>query len=196
MSLLDRIAHSNGDVERTVAALRLRNEQLKRELNQPPFHVDPLSLAVLRYRAGQELERRGHLAEAIKQYELADILYRDEIPEEALYGQLKRIHPDILDRLSQFYLEQKQFAQCLDACRRRLAYDNCHEETHQRLMQCYFDLGQRDLAIRQYQLYADLLAREFELAPMPATVQLYHHIQRNEVYFKLGRDYPCNCAIN
>jgi DNA-binding SARP family transcriptional activator len=89
--------------------------------------------------------------------------------------------------LSLFYLEQQQFPQCLDSCRRRLAYDTCHEETHRRLMQCYLNLGQRKMAIRQYQLCAELLAREFELLPTLATVQLYHQIQRTEAYFKLGR---------
>jgi tetratricopeptide (TPR) repeat protein len=187
MGLLDRIAHSNGDAERTIAALRLMNEQLKRELNRRYGQLDRLSLVVSHYQAGQDLERQGCLPEAIKQYELADTLYQVEILVEDSPEEYKQIHCDILDRLSQFYLEQKQFTQCLDTCRQRLAYDNCHEETHRRLMLCYFSQGQHSLAIRQYRLCAELLAREFEVLPTSATVQLYHEIQRNEVYFKLGR---------
>ena len=34
MKLLDRIAYSNGDLERTVVALRLINERLMRQLNR------------------------------------------------------------------------------------------------------------------------------------------------------------------
>ena len=34
MKLLDRIAYSNGDLERTVVALRLINERLRHQLNR------------------------------------------------------------------------------------------------------------------------------------------------------------------
>ena len=40
MKLLDRIAHSNGDLQRTVVALRLINECLLRELSQLRTHSD------------------------------------------------------------------------------------------------------------------------------------------------------------
>lgn len=36
MSLLDRIAHSNGDPQRTIVALRLINARLAHELTQGP----------------------------------------------------------------------------------------------------------------------------------------------------------------
>jgi len=38
MSLLDRIAHSNGDPQRTIAALRLINAHLAGEMAQRPAH--------------------------------------------------------------------------------------------------------------------------------------------------------------
>ena len=40
MKLLDRIAHSNGDLQRTVVALRLINECLLRELSRLRAHSD------------------------------------------------------------------------------------------------------------------------------------------------------------
>ena len=40
MKLLDRIAHSNGDLQRTVVALRLINECLLRELSRLQAHSD------------------------------------------------------------------------------------------------------------------------------------------------------------
>lgn len=45
MKLIDRIAHSNKDLERTVQALRLINTRLEQELSQLPTHSEaPFSL--------------------------------------------------------------------------------------------------------------------------------------------------------
>lgn len=40
MKLLDRIAHSSGDLQRTVLALRLINQHLEHQLGQHSTHTD------------------------------------------------------------------------------------------------------------------------------------------------------------
>jgi hypothetical protein len=40
MTLLDRVAHSEGDRKRTLLALRLINDRLARELGRDPFKWD------------------------------------------------------------------------------------------------------------------------------------------------------------
>ena len=54
--------------------------------------------------------------------------------------------------------------------------DNCYEEAHRRLMECYLAQGQRHLAVRQYQTCAETLREELDLAPSEETVTLYRHI--------------------
>jgi DNA-binding SARP family transcriptional activator len=125
----------------------------------------------------------------MKEYELADSLYEGEFLAEDLYEDwimvhredLKRAHLDILDRLSQFYFNQGQFTLCMTLCYRLLAEDNCCEEAHRRLMRCYFNQGQRHLAVRQYHLCVDILERELVVPPMPATVELFQQIQGHYV---------------
>jgi DNA-binding SARP family transcriptional activator len=120
---------------------------------------------------------------------LADSLYKGEFLAENLYEEwtivqrenLKRTQLDILNRLSQFYLDQKQFALCITFCQKLLDGDNCHEEAHRRLMSCYQSQGQRHLALRQYHLCADAMEHELGVLPTPITVELYRQIQGNYV---------------
>jgi DNA-binding SARP family transcriptional activator len=143
------------------------------------------------YQTGQQLEREGRLQEAIREYELADNLYEGEFLAEDRYEDwslvprenLKHAHLDILDRLSQHYFGQAQFAMCIAFCQKILAEDNCREDAHRRLMRCHLRQGQRHLALRQYHMCVEALKRELDVPPMPATVELYQEIQRNRVQF-------------
>ncbi len=143
------------------------------------------------YQTGQRLERQDYLPQAMKEYELADSLYEGEPLAEDLYEEwttvhrenLKHTHLDILDRLSQFYFDQEQFALCITFCHKLLAEDNCREDAHRRLMRCYFRQGQRHFALRQYHLCVEALERELAVLPMPATVELYQQIQGTRVQF-------------
>lgn len=143
------------------------------------------------YQNGQQLERQDCLSQAIKEYELADSLYKGEFLAEDLYEDwtntqrenLQHTYLDILGRLSQFYFEQKQFPLCITFCQKILALDNCHEEAHCQLMRCYYSQGQRHLALRQYHLCADVMERELAVLPAPATVELYRQIQGNYIEY-------------
>lgn len=54
-----------------------------------------------------------------------------------------------------------------------LDMDPLREEIHRDVMRLYLTLGQRTLAIRQYQICADLLERELGILPLSETQQLY-----------------------
>jgi DNA-binding SARP family transcriptional activator len=158
----------------------------------PELEVTLDSEAFIRhYQNGQQLEHQGCLPQAVKEYELADSLYKGEFLAENLYEDwtivqrenLKHTQLDLLNRLSEFYLDQKQFVICMAFCQRILDLDNCHEEAHRQLMRCYQNQGQRHMAIRQYHLCAEILERELGVLPMPATVELYRQIQGNYVEF-------------
>jgi len=141
-----------------------------------------------RHKAGQSFERRGKLAEAMGEYEVAEGLYQGDLLEEDLYQDwliprregLKDSYLVILDRLSRYYLGEKRYAACIHLCQRILAKDDCREDAHRRLMRCYRRQGQRNLALRQYHLCAEALARVLDVSPMGETVVLYHQIRRGE----------------
>lgn len=54
------------------------------------------------------------------------------------------------------------------------------EEAHRGLMRCYAHVGRRDLALRQYHLCQELLARELDVAPEDETVALHEAVSRDQ----------------
>jgi len=54
--------------------------------------------------------------------------------------------------------------------------DPLREEVHRALMHCYWKMGERSLAIHQFQLCARMLQSELQVLPMPETINLYRQI--------------------
>jgi DNA-binding SARP family transcriptional activator len=138
--------------------------------------------------AGQRLERTGQLAPATAEYEVAIGLYQgDFLADDPYEGwpvltreRLRVAYLDTLDRLSQIYFGQGQYAACVTLCQLILARDNCREDAHCRLMRCYSRQGQPHLALRQYEACLGALRAELDVAPATATTQLYEQIRRRE----------------
>ena len=133
---------------------------------------------------GQRLEAAGQLAEAVVEYRMATELYRGDFLEEDLYEDwpnaqrehLRQIYLELVDQLSETYLQQGKYPETIALCQKMLAQDNCHEEAHRRLMRCYQIQGQRHLAVRQYQLCVQALRIELDVSPLPETQKLYEQI--------------------
>jgi len=144
---------------------------------------------IQRCEAGQSLERKEKLAEAMREYEVAEGLYQGDFLEEDLYEDwpmlrregLKDSYLVILDRLSRYYLEKKRYATCIHLCQKILAKDDCREDAHRRLMRCYSRQGQRNLALRQYHLCVETLAQVLDVSPMQETTVLHNRIRRGEM---------------
>ena len=126
--------------------------------------------------------------QCIKEYELArDVYQGDFLAEEpyedwpvVLRERLRSDYLDMLDRLSQIYFNQAEYADRAALCQVILSHDDCREDAHCRLMQCYSRQNQRYLALRQYQVCVTALRTELEVDPAPSTVQLYERIRRRE----------------
>jgi DNA-binding SARP family transcriptional activator len=135
--------------------------------------------------AGQRLKAAGQLAEAMVQYGIAESLYQGDFLEEDLYEDWPRIQREhlrhtylgITDCLSRYYVQRRQYATAIALCRKVLAQDNCYEEAHRRLMDCYLAQGQRHLAVRQYQTCVEVLREELDLTPSDETMTLYRRIR-------------------
>ena len=61
-------------------------------------------------------------------------------------------------------------------CDRILTIDPCWEPAFRLIMRAYALLGYRHLLARTYQHCVDTLREEFDLSPMPETVNLYHYL--------------------
>jgi len=138
--------------------------------------------------AGQRLESRNQLTDAVAEYETAISVYQGDFLEQNPYEEwpvldrerLRIAYLEALDRLSQIYFSQERFAACITVCQLMLTRDRCREDTHCLLMHCYSRQGQYHLALRQYQNCVESLRAELEVEPAPETKQLYDLIRRRD----------------
>jgi DNA-binding SARP family transcriptional activator len=61
-----------------------------------------------------------------------------------------------------------------------LQFDGARERTHRRLMRLFHAGGDRTSALRQFEICASALAREFNLPPSERTVRLYEEVRHGE----------------
>jgi DNA-binding SARP family transcriptional activator len=137
-------------------------------------------------RTARDLEQRGELALAIREYRAAVDLYQGEFLAEDSYEDwllsqrqsLEHDHFNLLDLLSRYYFDQEEFDVCATMCSKMLAFDPCREMAHRRLMRCYSHKRQRYLALRQYHLCVEALTRELDVGPSQRTKELYEQIRQ------------------
>jgi len=81
-----------------------------------------------------------------------------------------------LGQLMNCYMQLGDHEAALEIGSSILERDFLREEVHRAMMYCYWNLGRREKAIRQFHLCTRELEREFRIAPMPETVALYRQI--------------------
>jgi DNA-binding SARP family transcriptional activator len=138
--------------------------------------------------AGQTLERSGQAESAMGEYRRAESLYQGDYLEEdryedwpdAMRRDLRDRYLLLLDRLGRHALDREDYESCVEISRKMTAVEPCDEEPHRRLMLCWNRLGLDHLAIREFLECREMLARELEVAPSRATVELFQRIQQRE----------------
>ena len=136
------------------------------------------------FAAGVRLERQQCFAEAMRAYEQAEALYRDDYLVEDLYEdwalarreQLKDQYLLLLTKLADHCLQQGDASGCIVRCHKILQKDACREDAYFRLMRCYLDLGQRSQALHWYDICARTLRKELDMSPSDTTNHLYAQI--------------------
>jgi DNA-binding SARP family transcriptional activator len=142
-----------------------------------------------RYKVAAKFEREGDMGRALREYERAEGLYLGDFLEEDLYKDwtisqresLKDTYLVILDFLSRQYLIEKKYAGCIQFCRKMLVKDDCREDAHRRLMVCYILQGERNLALRQYEVCVENLAHALDVSPMEETIALFRRIRNDSI---------------
>jgi class 3 adenylate cyclase len=187
-----------GDTLETTARTSLRQTlySLRRSLggaDGEPLHADgnvvsldpgSVTLDVV------EFEQRVHegtpaaLAEAAALYRgnLLEGLTVQESPfEDWLLGERERLHEMALGaqgRLLAHYRAVGSTEAAMQSALRLLTLDPLQEPAHRALMQLYVETGRRSAALRQYQVCATTLRREFKTEPEKETTALYEEILR------------------
>jgi len=141
------------------------------------------------WRLAQSSERERGIEAALGEYELAAALYKGDFMEDDLYEgwtaldreNLKEIYLVILDRLSNYYSCDGKPVTAINLCEIILKKDSCREDVHRRLMRCYYRLGQRDKAIKQFRKCSEILNLELEVPPTKTTVSLFQQIKQDTV---------------
>jgi DNA-binding SARP family transcriptional activator len=141
---------------------------------------------------GQTCEQQHRLEEALAHYSRAVHLYIGDLVEDSPYEDwldlerehLKEVYLAILDRISHHYSQDGDPYAAITLCEKMLERDACQEAVHRRLMLCYFKLGFRDKALKQYRRCVTALRRGLEVEPTHDTLQLFEKIRRSDP----GRD--------
>ncbi len=132
----------------------------------------------------RQVERTQGMHAAVNIYNKAFELLKGDFLEDLPYERwaekererYREIWLVILDRLAAHFLECGKFEMTLNICEQILTKDNCLEEVHRRLMKCYFELGMKDRAIRQYHKCTEILMEELRIEPGLTTKTLYDSI--------------------
>lgn len=121
--------------------------------------------------------------EARKYLECVIALYRGDYVQ-SLYGdwcifrrdELLRTYMEARKQLAMLAWSTKEFDESIEHWQKLLIVDNCLEDAHYGLMQCYVAQGKRGLALRQYQLCADILHKELSIAPGNEVQKMYNKL--------------------
>jgi DNA-binding SARP family transcriptional activator len=137
---------------------------------------------------GRRLEKEGKVAEAIREFELAEALYRGDYLEDEPYEEwtllrreaLKDTYVIILSKLADYSMQTADYESRIIYCQKILAKDPCREDAYRWLMCCYSRLGQRNHALRWYEICRRTIQAELDTSPDRETTALYDSLLRDQ----------------
>lgn len=143
------------------------------------------------WKKGRAIEASQGLSNALHAYNKAVALYQEEFLGNLRYedwceserANLREIYLFILNRLSAYFFEQKNYYACINICKKMLSTDECLEEVYRKLMKCYYALGLTDIAFKQYFKCKKVLEEELALQPSKPTIELFEKIQNGKTIF-------------
>jgi DNA-binding SARP family transcriptional activator len=133
---------------------------------------------------GRRLEREERTSEAMQEYESAEALYRGDYLNDEPYEDwtllrreaLNDTYVTILGKLADHAIDTTDYESGIIYCQKILAKDRCREDAYRRLMRCYCRLGQRNRALRWYEICRQTIRTELDTDPDHETTHLYHQL--------------------
>lgn len=135
-------------------------------------------------RAGRQQLAAGQTTAAMESFGLAELLYSGDFLEEELYETwlqpqreyFRSLYLEITAQISAYYIEKRQITPAMILCQKVLARDRCNERAYRDLILCHLLQGQRQLAIREYQVCVQALKDDLGLPPSEEIQGLYRQI--------------------
>jgi DNA-binding SARP family transcriptional activator len=135
----------------------------------------------------QSIPRENIQEEHIHQLETATQLYSGDLLEGYYFDwvlrERERLHCCYLDCLYYlmfFFTAKEKNLKAITYGHEILTNDPLREDVHRHLMRLYMKHGQRCMALRQYNLCRQILAKELGVPPMKETQDLHTHITGHE----------------
>jgi DNA-binding SARP family transcriptional activator len=134
-------------------------------------------------RDGQNWEDGGQYRAARESYERAMSVYIGPLcvggdPDWLIESErLQGLYLTLLTRMADMEFREGDYAACLKFAQRILASDPCREDAHRIAMRALVRRGDRAGALRQYRLCERALRLEFDVAPEPATADLFESLR-------------------
>ncbi len=91
---------------------------------------------------------------------------------------LAQAYVGAMEQLVLLHEERRNHASAIAHAQQLLRYDPLHEATYRRLMRLYALTGDRAAALRVYHTCASALERELDVAPSPATQEVYERLRQ------------------
>lgn len=146
------------------------------------FSLDVLEFedAILQAESAQKSERTGLLARAVQLYggDLLPECYSDWLLAER--ERLRQSFLSVLEMLADLYEDQRIYTKAIQAIHNLLRQDPLNENGYARLMRLYALEGNRGQALHVYHTCAEVLSREFGVAPSPAVRTLYEQLLQTD----------------
>ncbi|MCZ6720033.1 MAG: BTAD domain-containing putative transcriptional regulator [Proteobacteria bacterium] len=141
-------------------------------------------------------ERISSLEKAVGLYEgelLSGLDLKGDEFERWLAGErvrLQELAGDTLAKLGSLQAECGDIEGAIETGQRLVALDPLREEGHRELMGLLDRAGRRSGALKQFQICADMLRREFDAEPEPETLRLYSEIRERTPEAESGDGAP------
>jgi predicted ATPase/DNA-binding SARP family transcriptional activator len=91
--------------------------------------------------------------------------------------ELSRLYLNLLLQLADIYLELKDYLHAIDVLHKAILADPASEEAHTRLMRAYALTGQRQAALRQFQVLEQTLRHDLDVSPSQESLLLHEQIR-------------------
>ncbi|MCR8644164.1 transcriptional regulator [Paenibacillus sp. N1-5-1-14] len=85
------------------------------------------------------------------------------------------------ERLAKLLVKIRQYDRAIHWCEQMLLKDSCWEEAYRLLMQCHYQMNNRNQAMKWYHKCCQVLGDELGIEPMPITKQLYLLLMQTDV---------------
>lgn len=126
---------------------------------------------------------------------LLDGVAFDDAPELEIWlsnqrEHLKRLYSDLLERQLKLYQQAGRWNDVQRIAQLALNDDPINEQMHQALMEAYARLGERNEALRQYELLRAHLERELGMEPLPETMRLRDEIVQGMLHPLVAKPKP------